>query len=91
MNDTCLHLVACFTTVFPGLSEAAVPAAEMASVEGWDSLATMKLITVVEEEFGVSVGPSDVEHFGSFRQVLQYLQGRAGHALAFTLPVRSLS
>ena len=90
MNDIPRRLIACFTTVFPGLSEAAAPSAEMTSVEGWDSLATMKLIPVVEEEFGASVGPSDVEHFGSFRQLLPYLQGRAGHALAAGLPARSL-
>ena len=77
MNDLRARLTACFTTVFPKLREKEIPSATMANVEGWDSLATANLVTVLEEEFGVQVKPQDVEQMVSFQQVLQYLQSKA--------------
>ena len=70
------RLVSCFTTVFPKLPERDAAAASVASVEGWDSLATVTLITVVQEEFGVPVEPEDIEQFASFGQVLQFLRSK---------------
>ena len=51
----------------------------MSTVEGWDSLASVTLITVIEEEFGVEVRPEELASFVSFRHVMDYLQvnGRA--------------
>jgi acyl carrier protein len=76
MSDTASRLAQCFGAVFPGLSEKEIPKAEMASVPGWDSLASVTLIGVVEEEFGIEVAPEDLEQFVSFELVLDYLQSR---------------
>ena len=46
------------------------------SVGAWDSLATVNLLSVVEEEFGVQVAPEDFESFVSFELILDYLQGK---------------
>lgn len=74
MIDTPSRLLGCFRAVFPHLSEAEIPSASMESVEGWDSLASVNLIGVVEEEFDMQVPPEDLEQFVSFKQVLDYLQ-----------------
>jgi acyl carrier protein len=76
MNDNHQRLVSCFTTVFPKLSEKDAASASVTSVEGWDSLATVTLITVVQEEFGTPVDPEDIEQFASFRQILQFLDDK---------------
>jgi acyl carrier protein len=76
MSDFQARLTTCFTTVFPKLREKEIPSATMATVEGWDSLATATLVTVLEEEFGVQVKPQDVEQMVSFRQILQYLTSK---------------
>jgi len=46
----------------------------MTSVGAWDSLASVMLIAVVEEEFGIRIPPEDLEQFVSFELVLDYLQ-----------------
>ncbi len=75
MNDVAARLEACFLTVFPDLPRAQVAAATMTSVEEWDSVISVTLLSVVEEEFGVSLG-SDVEELVSFEAILRRL--RAG-------------
>jgi acyl carrier protein len=74
------RLVDCFAAVFPGLSEGEVRRASLASVAKWDSLATITLIGVVEEEFSVSVQPDDLELLTSFELILDYLRSRTGAA-----------
>jgi acyl carrier protein len=74
MTDTPSRLRSCFQTVFPDLREEEIPEASMDSVEAWDSLASVTLMSVVEEEFGLQVPPEDLERFTSFESVLDYLQ-----------------
>jgi acyl carrier protein len=76
MGNTASRLAECFGAVFPGLGEKEIPKAEMASLADWDSLASVTLIGVVEEEFGIEVAPEDLEQFVSFERVLDYLQSR---------------
>ena len=78
MNDLQRRLADCFTAVFSSLEQADVSAAAVGSVEGWDSLATVTLIGVVEEAFTIQVPPGDIEQFASFQQAMRYLEGRAG-------------
>ena len=75
-TDTRRRLAGCFTAVFRGLEEEGIAGAAVGSVEGWDSLATVTLITVVEEEFRIQVHADDIEEFGSFEQALRYLEAR---------------
>ena len=67
MNEQAQRLVRCFAAVFPDLDEEELDRAAVSSVGAWDSLATVTLISVVEEEFEVVVDPQDVELFVSVR------------------------
>ena len=70
----------CFATVFPDLAPAEIPHASHASVATWDSLATVTLIAVIEEEFGVSVEPEAFDYMVSYDLALGYLEKKVGHA-----------
>ena len=48
-------LVKCFTSVFPDLTAEQIRAARVGSVPGWDSIATVTLLAVIQEEFGVDL------------------------------------
>ena len=74
MSDTRARLVKCFTAVFSELSEQEIPFASPATVGSWDSVASITLVSVIEEEFGTEIDPDDLEHLVSFELVLDYLQ-----------------
>lgn len=76
MNDLRGRLAKCFAAVFPGLGEEEIYRAAATSVGAWDSLATVNLLAVIEEEFGLQVAPDDFENFVSFELILDYLQGK---------------
>jgi acyl carrier protein len=76
MNEISARLSQCFSAVFPQLPEGEIPQAAPGVVEGWDSLASITLVSVVEEEFGIQIDPEDIEHFVSFGAVLGYLTAR---------------
>ncbi|MBL7222559.1 MAG: acyl carrier protein [Candidatus Brocadiae bacterium] len=80
MPDLHCRLMECFAAVFPGLGEAEIPRASFTSVAKWDSLATITLIGVLEEEFGVSVPPDDLELLVSFELILDYLRSKTSAA-----------
>lgn len=74
MTDHDTRLVKCFNAVFDGLSEDQIRNATTTNVEGWDSVATVTLITLVEEEFGVEMDLDDLERFTSFDSMLSYVR-----------------
>jgi acyl carrier protein len=76
MPDTRPRLVRCFAAVFPHLAEEEIPRAAMRSIDKWDSLASVSLIAVIEEEFGHQVPPEDMEQFDSFASIFAYLQAK---------------
>ena len=80
MTDTRRRLTACFTAVFSTLGEAEVAGASVGAVEGWDSLATINLITLIEEEFRIQVHPRDIDQFTSFEQALRYVETHSAPA-----------
>ncbi|MGA7225628.1 MAG: acyl carrier protein [Candidatus Acidiferrales bacterium] len=75
MNDTQARLTKCFSAVFPQLSEREISSASMETLEAWDSIASITLVTVIEEEFSVQFEPTVLDHFVSFRSILDYLTG----------------
>lgn len=79
MDDLRQRLTECFLVVFPALSPGEIPYASPASVGSWDSLATISLVTVVEEEFGIQFPPGDLELLGSFELMLDYLESKELH------------
>ena len=76
MPDVRARLVKCFAAVFPGLAESEIEKASAASVGAWDSLATVSLISVIEEEFQLQIAPEDFENFVAFSLVLDYVQSK---------------
>jgi len=73
------RLANCFCAVFPELSREEAIHASSATVQSWDSVAVVTLLTVIEEEFGITIDEEDPATFDSFQRVLAYLQenGRA--------------
>lgn len=74
MDDIEKRLVACFSAVLTGLRPEEITQASSSSLEIWDSLATVNLLALVEEEFGVTVDDEDSIRFDSFKNILAYLQ-----------------
>jgi acyl carrier protein len=68
------RLVRCFSSVFPSLNEDQIRNASVDSVPDWHSLASVTLISVVQEEFGVQVGLMDLPNLVSFSAVQNYVQ-----------------
>jgi acyl carrier protein len=59
MNNVETRLARCFAAVFPKLSPERIRAATPETVAEWDSVATVTLLTVIEEEFGRPVDIDD--------------------------------
>jgi acyl carrier protein len=74
MSDVESRLVNCFAIAFPELNPREIPVASAGSLASWDSLAGITLISLVEEEFGVSIPPDDVPDLVSFELILDYLK-----------------
>lgn len=75
-NNLTPRLITCFEAVFPELSRAEILTASMASVAAWDSLATVTLISVIEEGFQVEITPDDLTQFVSFDLILDFLRSK---------------
>jgi acyl carrier protein len=75
MDPTTARLRTCFSQVFPNLTDEQVLDARVEGVPEWDSLATVTLVSLVEEEFGVSLDLDDLEEVMSFQKLLKHIQG----------------
>lgn len=85
MDRTEQKLVECFRAVFPSLTEDHIRDASPDTVEEWDSIAGVTLVTVLEEEFGLSIDPADLPELGSFVSILGYVRGRRPTAVSDSL------
>jgi acyl carrier protein len=79
MNDDVeARLARCFAAVFPDLRPEQVSAAHNMTVVEWDSVATLNLIALLEEEFDVPVWLDQLQPQEdaplSFQLILNYLQ-----------------
>jgi acyl carrier protein len=73
MPDVDDRLVRCFSSVFPELTDEQVRSASAESLSAWDSFATVTLVAVLQEEFGLEIDPGDLERFVSFERVRSYV------------------
>jgi acyl carrier protein len=78
MSETRKRLVRCFQAVFPGLTENEALRADTSRVGSWDSVATVTLAAVVEEEFEVQFDPEEIETLTSFSAILEHIVSRNG-------------
>jgi acyl carrier protein len=68
------RLIEAFAAILPDLPRDEIPLASPNSVGEWDSLATVNLIAVLAEEFGVAISPDEYDNLGSFDLVLELLE-----------------
>lgn len=74
------RLQECFSNVFPNLSSEEILRASSASVATWDSLATVTLVSLIEEEFGVTISPDEYEYIVSFDLAMECLKSKTVNA-----------
>lgn len=74
------RLQECFSNVFPNLSSEEILRASSASVATWDSLATVTLVSLIEEEFGVTISPDEYEYIVSFDLARECLKSKTVNA-----------
>jgi len=67
------RMLDCFAAVFPQLSPEQMTRAEQGGLAEWDSIATVTLVTVVEDEFQVEIPVSEIENLVSFDKFLQFV------------------
>ena len=70
----------CFQAVFPELPPDEIERLSMAGYPQWDSVATVTLLAVVEEEFAVSVPAEEMENLVSFDLTLDFVERAVGSA-----------
>ena len=76
MNDTEGRLLNCFALVFGDLTPDEIRLASVSTVGTWDSVASINLVTVIEEEFGLQVDLDELGEMASFATILDLLAGR---------------
>jgi acyl carrier protein len=81
MDEISNRLKKCFVAVFPSVPVDKVETASQETVEKWDSIAMVTLISVVEEEFGQSVDVEDIPNLNSFESLRRYLTKTTGTLL----------
>ncbi len=74
MDEVESRLVNCFATAFPELEPPEIPSVSMGSLASWDSLAGITLLSLIEEEFSISISPDDAASLVSFELIVDYLQ-----------------
>ncbi len=80
MDELKSRLSNCFAIAFPDLRPQDIPSAAMGSLASWDSLAVITLVSLIEEEFSMSIPPDDVIDLISFELILEYLRRRQSDA-----------
>ena len=73
MDNNEVRLQKCFSKVFPDLSPQAISNASTDTVRGWDSIASITLLMLVQEEFGVVPDMDRFEEFTSYQGLLGYI------------------
>jgi acyl carrier protein len=73
MTDTQERLAKCFKSLLPNLVLTEMAAVELESLEGWDSVATVTLLVLIEEEFGIDLTSYDLNSDHSFNGIAESL------------------
>jgi len=76
MDNTSARLTKCFLAVFPEMAPEEVAAAATTSMKNWDSVASVTLFSLIEEEFGIALNLDALDEFNSFKHILWHLEGR---------------
>lgn len=76
MNDPRTRLLKCFRIVFPQLSASEAAAVSQDAFPEWDSVATITLANVIEEEFEIEMDLDALVDLDSFDKVAGYVEGK---------------
>ena len=76
MPHTRDRLIKCFRAVFPVVGEDQVDRASLAETPAWDSLASVNLIALIEDEFALEIPIDDYEQMSSFENIYVYVKQR---------------
>jgi acyl carrier protein len=68
-----VRLLRCFRATFPDVEPEQIPSLAAETLEQWDSLQTVILIAVLEEEFELRIPARDFPAMRSFSSVRDYL------------------
>jgi acyl carrier protein len=80
MSEDERRLLNCFSSVFPGLSNEEICKANADVYSPWDSLTSVTLVAVVEEEFNIEIESEflpNLNSYESFREYVLYRRSRA--------------
>jgi len=77
MAETKMRLERCFSAVLPALSAAQIAQASPATVAAWDSVASVTLFALIEEEFALEIDVQDMQNLLSFKKLLEYLERKS--------------
>ena len=77
MDETERRLAQGFVIVFPELKDREIPSASVNNLDSWDSMASVTLFAVIEEEFDIAIRPEHLETLVSYEQCLSYLKVEA--------------
>ncbi len=66
MEELDERLAQCFRDVFPDWSGEQIQSAKRSEQSDWDSIATLSLLAVLEEEFACQLDDADIEHLDSY-------------------------
>jgi acyl carrier protein len=69
-------LTGCFEAVFPELLRQDIPAASVELLPEWDSLATVTLMSLIEEEFQITISADELEMFESYSRIRELIMGK---------------
>jgi acyl carrier protein len=77
MNDIETRAGRCFANVFPGLTAEEIPGAGATSLAAWDSVAHIRLLSSVAEEFGLELEMEDFDELVSYALIVDYLKRKS--------------
>ena len=78
MDDIHYKLKRCFAAVFPDVRQGSIEVASPETINGWDSIAMVTLISIVEEEFGQPIPLEEIPNLNSFDNLYRYLTNKNG-------------
>jgi acyl carrier protein len=76
MNGIEARVTQCFANVFPDLHAGEIRGASTDTLEAWDSVAQITLLTAVSEEFSIDFEPEDYVDLISYPQILNAVKAR---------------
>jgi acyl carrier protein len=72
------RVTAVLRDVFDDDALVATPALVAKDVDGWDSLAHIRVIVALEQEFNVSFSAAEASNFGNMSEVVASIQTKGG-------------